>query len=101
MLPNEQPQPGPYVLRPDTINPLRDVHLKSNLDWLTENYSQLSEGEKVLAVAVVQLWQQIQRLDGAWRIQQDRLIQLEEDQEFAQRLEQLEERLEQLGGNDR
>lgn len=78
MLPNEQhPQPGADVLRPDTINPLRDYHFEGNLDWLKQNYSQLSESEKVLAVAVVQLWQQVQRLDGAWRIQQDRLIETE------------------------
>ncbi|QQE65737.1 hypothetical protein GFS31_24250 [Leptolyngbya sp. BL0902] len=97
MVPNDNsPQPGADVLRPDIINPLRDYHLEPRLNWLKDNYSRLSESEQVIATAIIQLYQQIQRLDGAWRIQQDRLIQLEEDQEFSRRLEQLEERLSKL-----
>lgn len=101
MLPNEQPQPGPDVLRPDIINPLMDPDVQKDLSWILENPSFQTQADKRLATLASKLWRHIQRLDGAWRIQQDRLIQLEEDQEFAQRLEQLEERLEQLGGNDR
>lgn len=93
MLPNENPQPGADVSRPDIINPLEDANLQRGLDWLVDNYESRPQGEKILATLVFQLWHHIQRLDGAWRIQQDRLIRLEEDQEFARRLEQFEERL--------
>lgn len=62
--------------RPDTINPLRDTFIEENMDALL--LPDLTITEKRLRVLVWKLWQHIQRLDGAWRIQQDRLIDLEE-----------------------
>lgn len=80
--------------RPDIINPLEDTLIEENLNALT--LPDLTITEQRLRVLAWKLWQHIQRLDGAWRIQQDRLIRLEEDQEFARRLEEMEERLKEV-----
>lgn len=78
-MPNEQhPQPGADFVWPDTINPLEDRDIQAGLDWLQGNYPAMNPTEEVLTRLVFKLWQHIQRHDGAWRIQQDRLIALEE-----------------------
>lgn len=85
--------------RPDIINPLEDREITKTLDWLMGNSSYLTQADKRLYLIVHKLWRHIQRLDGAWRIQQDRLMELEkrlveverwQDSEDSYRLEQNE-----------
>jgi hypothetical protein len=63
--------------QPDIINPLEDREITKTLDWLMGNSSYLTQADKRLYLIVHKLWRHIQRLDGAWRIQQDRLMELE------------------------